>query len=111
MVRGRCRPLGCGCYSDAKIDPSLSIFSRASPEPRAYAGEGLVGHDHRQPGLFHEQAVEVAQKRAAASQHHAFLGDVGAQFLGGVFSNADLTAETIWLSGSVKASRIFVGKW
>src|SRR5437660_2452859 len=44
------------------------------------AGERVVGDDHRQPRLLHQQPVEVAQQRAAAGEHHAFLGDVGAEF-------------------------------
>src|SRR5437588_3923728 len=43
------------------------------------AGERVVGDDHRQPRLLHQQPVEVAQQRAAADEHHAFLGDVGAE--------------------------------
>src|SRR5436305_4693846 len=45
-----------------------------------HAGERIVGDVDRQAGFLHEQAVEVAQERAAAGQHHAFFGDVGAQF-------------------------------
>src|SRR5256885_4548705 len=32
-----------------------------------------------QPRFFHEQAIEVAQERPAAGEHHAFFGDVRAQ--------------------------------
>ena len=55
--------------------------------------------------FLHQQTVEVAQQRAAAGQHHAFSAMSGPEFRRG-FSRAILTAETIWLSGSVSASRI-----
>src|SRR5438105_8597704 len=44
-----------------------------------HARERIVGDDHRQPGFLHQQPVEVAQQRAAAREHHAFFGDVGAE--------------------------------
>src|SRR5580765_3747293 len=56
----------------------LHLFERLARAAH-HAGERVVGDDHRQSGLFHEQAVEVAQQRAAAGEHHAFLGDVGAE--------------------------------
>src|SRR3989440_9781762 len=82
----------------------LHLLERVARAAHA-AGERVVGHDHRQPGLLHQQPVEVAQQRASPGEHHAFLGDVRAE-LGGVCSSADFTAETIWFSGSVSASRI-----
>src|SRR6185295_12891425 len=53
----------------------LERFARAAHD----AGQGIVGHDYRQAGFFHQQPVEVAQQRAAAGQHHALFGDVGAE--------------------------------
>src|SRR3954463_14679958 len=44
-----------------------------------HAGERVIGDDHRQGGLLPQQAIEVAQQRAAAGEHHALLGDVGAE--------------------------------
>src|ERR1043166_2439316 len=44
-----------------------------------HAGERIVGDDHRQPGLFHEEPVEGAQQRTAAGDHHALLGDIGTE--------------------------------
>src|SRR5690242_2672331 len=44
-----------------------------------HAGQRVVGDDHREPGLLHQQPVEVAQERAAAGEHHALLGDVRAE--------------------------------
>ena len=67
-----------------KMPVHLSMFSSALPEPQHHAGERIFGHDHRQAGLFHQQAVDVAQQRAAAGQHHALLGDVGAEFRRGL---------------------------
>ena len=48
------------------------------------AGQRIVGDDHRQAGFFHEQLVDVAQQRAAAGEHDAALGDVGAEFRRGL---------------------------
>src|SRR5450830_1417375 len=45
-----------------------------------HAGERVFGDQHRQAGFFHQQTVQVAQQRATTGQHHAFFGDVGAQF-------------------------------
>src|SRR5918911_3359845 len=45
-----------------------------------HAGERVLGDDDRQAGLFHEEAVEVAQERPAAGEHHALLGDVRPEF-------------------------------
>src|SRR5690606_14259067 len=50
-----------------------------------HAGERIFGHHHRQAGFFLEQAVQVAQQRAAAGQGDALVGDVGAQFGGRLF--------------------------
>ncbi len=49
------------------------------PQPRTTQVSGSSADQHRQAGLLGEQAVEVAQQRAAAGQHHAALGDVGAE--------------------------------
>src|SRR5450631_2309910 len=46
------------------------------------AGERIFGDKDGQAGLLGKQAVEIAQQRAAASEHHAALGDVGTE-LGG----------------------------
>ena len=62
-----------------KMLPSLSILLERLARAAHDAGQRIVGHDDRQPGLFHQQAVDVAQQRAAAGQHHAFLGDVRAE--------------------------------
>ena len=45
-----------------------------------HAGQRVFGHQHRQAGFFGQQTVQVAQQRAAAGQHHAAVGNVGAQF-------------------------------
>src|SRR5258708_20156195 len=50
----------------------LHLFERF-PRPAHHAGKRIVGDDHRQPGLFHQQAIEPAQQRAAAVEHHPFL--------------------------------------
>ncbi len=50
-----------------------------------HAGQRVFGHQHRQAGFFGQQAVEVAQQRTAAGEHHAALGDVGAEFRRGLF--------------------------
>src|SRR3984957_9780443 len=49
------------------------------------AGERIIGHHHRQPGLFHQQLVDVAQQRAAAREHDATLGHIGTQFRRSLF--------------------------
>src|SRR5688572_944494 len=43
------------------------------------AGQRVLGDDHRQAGFFHEQLVDVLEQRAAAGQHDAAVGDVGAE--------------------------------
>src|SRR5213594_2265334 len=48
------------------------------PAAAAYhAGQRIVGDDDRQARFLHEQAVDIAQQRSAAGQHHATFGDVG----------------------------------
>src|SRR5438105_13317883 len=59
----------------AEVLQLLERLARAAHD----AGERVVGNDDRQSGFFHEQPVEIAQQRAAAGQHHALLGDVGAE--------------------------------
>ena len=53
--------------------------SSAMPQPRTTQVSGSSADQHRQAGFLGEQAVEVAQQGAAAGQHHAALGDVGAE--------------------------------
>lgn len=57
----------------------MSIISNALPPPR-YAGQRIFRHHDRNAGFFHQQAIEVAQQRAAAGQDHATFGNVGGQF-------------------------------
>src|SRR5438067_13732925 len=59
----------------AEVLHLLERLARAAHD----AGERVVGDDHRQPRLLHQQPVEVAQPPAAAGEHHALLGDVGAE--------------------------------
>src|SRR3954462_12431334 len=59
----------------AEVLHLLECLARAAHD----AGERIIGDDHGQPGLFHQQPVEIAQQRAAAGEHHALLGDVGAE--------------------------------
>src|SRR3954463_7439720 len=44
-----------------------------------HAGERIVRDDDRKPGFFHQEAIQIAQQRAAAGEHHALLGDIGAE--------------------------------
>ena len=55
------------------------MFSSALPQPRTTHVSGSSATITGRPGLFHQQAVDVAQQRAAAGEHHAALGDVGAE--------------------------------
>src|SRR5690606_6535186 len=41
--------------------------------------ERIFGDDHRQPGFFLQQTIQVAQQCTAARQGNALVGDVGAQ--------------------------------
>src|SRR5258706_760465 len=59
--------------------PELVHFFQRLARAAHDAGERIVGDDHRQPGFFHEEAIEVAQERPAPGEHHAFFGDVGAE--------------------------------
>ena len=45
-----------------------------------YAGQRIISHHHGQAGFFHEQFIHVPQQRAAAGEHDAALGHVGAEF-------------------------------
>ena len=56
----------------------LKMFQRFAATAH-HAGQGIVGHHHGQAGFLLEQAVQVAQQRAAAGQGDALVGDVGAQ--------------------------------
>src|ERR1700675_2601346 len=49
------------------------------------AGQRIVRHHHRQPGLFHEQFIHVPQQRAAAREHDPTLGHVGSEFRRSLF--------------------------
>src|SRR3990167_6400781 len=82
--------------------PMLSCGTRMCPGPRAsltgenaagsvhalqsnpaaahHAGQRVFSHQYGQAGFLGQQAVEIAQQSAAAGQHHAALGDVGAEF-------------------------------
>ena len=44
------------------------------------AGQRIFSDYHGQPGFFHDQAIQVAQQRAAAGEHDAAFGDIGTQF-------------------------------
>ena len=66
----------------------LVHFFQCSTRAAHHAGERVFGNDYGQAGFFHQQAVEVAQQRTAAGQHHAALGDVGAEFRRGLFQRS-----------------------
>src|SRR3977135_764203 len=50
-----------------------------------HAGERIVGDDHRESGLLHQELIDVAQQRAAAGEDNAALGYVGTQLGGRLF--------------------------
>src|SRR3569832_70159 len=62
----------------------LDHFERLAAAARD-AGERVLRDHRRQARLLHQQAVEVTQQRAAAGQHHAALGDIGAEVGRGLF--------------------------
>ena len=43
-------------------------------------GEGIVSDDHGQAGLLHQQAIQVAQQRAATGQDDTALGNICTEF-------------------------------
>ena len=55
------------------------MSSRIRPAAARDAGQRVVRDHHGQAGLFHEKLVDIAQQRAAAGEHDAALGDVGAE--------------------------------
>src|SRR6267143_4831740 len=59
----------------AEVLHLLERLARAAHD----AGERVVGDDHRQARLLHQQPAEVAQQRAAAGEHHALFRDVGTE--------------------------------
>src|ERR1700730_12436619 len=50
-----------------------------APATAGHAGQRVIRHHDREPGLLGEQLVDVAQQRATAGEHDATLGDVRAQ--------------------------------
>ena len=59
--------------------PSRSIRSSAMPQPRTTQVSGSSATSTGRPVSSASKAVEVAQQRAASGEHHAALGDVGAE--------------------------------
>ena len=51
-----------------------------SPAAARDAGERIIGHHDRQPRLFGEQLVDIAQQRHTAGEDDAALGDVRTEF-------------------------------
>src|SRR5262249_8519925 len=45
-----------------------------------HASQWIIGNDDWQPGLLHEQPIDVTQQRSATSKDHPLLGDVCPQF-------------------------------
>src|SRR5258706_1565378 len=60
--------------------PELVHPLQRDPATAHDARERILGHDDRQARFFHQQPIQVAQQRTAPGQHHAAIGDVGAQF-------------------------------
>src|SRR6266851_4675719 len=50
-----------------------------SPASASYASQRIVGDEHRQPGLFHDQFIDVAQQCASAGEHDTALRHVTAE--------------------------------
>src|SRR4051812_9059188 len=53
-----------------------------------HTSKRVISHDDGQSGLFHQEPVELAQQRAAPGEHHALLGDVGAELRGRLLQRA-----------------------
>ena len=87
-----------------------SIFSRAMPEPAHHAGEGSSATITGRPV---SSISRRSRSRSSAPPPVRTMprSAMSAPSSGGVCSRAILTAETIWLSGSVSASRISLEKW
>ena len=56
-----------GCASN----PTLGEKSNEVKEAAHHAGQRVLGHQHRQAGFFHQQAVQVAQQGAASTRDWA----------------------------------------
>src|SRR5690606_25291122 len=77
---GEAAPAG---RTDLVVDENGAQFLKVLERLAAaahHASQGILGHHDGQAGFFLEQAVEVAQQRAAAGQGDALVGDVRAQF-------------------------------
>ncbi len=105
----------------AREDAALAVHALERDAAAAdHAGQGVFCHQHRQARLFGEQPVEVAQQRSAAREHHAALGDVGAQFgrglLQGVLDGGNDLVERIgerlqhFIAGDGEAARHALGE-
>ncbi len=75
--------------------------SSAMPQPRTTQVSGVLGHQDRY-GLLGQQAIQVAQHTAPPPVSIMPRSAMSAPSSGGVCSSAFLTADTIWLSGSVR---------
>jgi len=56
-----------------------SVSSEDTPAAARHAGQRIIRNYHGQAGLFHQQFIHVAQQGAAAGEHDAAFGDVGAE--------------------------------
>jgi len=92
-------------YSYEKIEPSLSMRSRAMPEPRTTQVSGSSATSTGRPV---SSIKRRSRSRSSAPPPVSIMpfSAMSAPSSGGACSSAFFTADTIWFSGSVSASRI-----
>ena len=68
-----------------------------------HAGQRVICDQHRQAGLFLDQAVQVAQQGAAARQDDTALGDVGGQLSGFDEARPFANIPLVWMVEKLEA--------
>src|SRR5258708_10972942 len=102
---------GSGSLALLQSEDAWSMFLGEFEDPAAAAcdaGQRIVRHHHWQPGLFHEQFINVPQQRAAAREHDAALGHIGSEFRRSLFEGL-LDGAHDALQGFLQGLENFVG--
>src|SRR5271169_2388204 len=60
-------------------------FFEGTARAKRHAGQWAVRDRNRQPGSVPQHQIEIAEQRAASSQHDPLVDDVGGEFGGGMF--------------------------
>src|ERR1700676_4680201 len=74
------RGKGVSALPDVKHSPTLFLCDLENSTAAAgHASQRIVRDDHRQPGLFRQQFIDVAQQSTPAREHDAAICDIAAE--------------------------------